>query len=205
MPNKNFYLFPYLGILILSLILRLSIKHGDVVLFLNGQRTEFFDFFFKYWTHLGDGIFVGSVLLILLIWKWRLAIIFIVLGFAQLISSQGLKRYVFGSVPRPVRYFDGITELNLIDGINHHSSFSFPSGHTITAFAVATFLAIIFAKNRVASVVLLIGAVLVAMSRIYLLQHFLRDVIAGSFIGTGLAIGVFYLFTRYAPRYTDLK
>ena len=127
----------------------------------------------------------------------RLAIIFLALGLAQLIFSQGLKRFVFQDVPRPTRYFDGIAELNLIEGVKHHGSFSFPSGHTITAFAVATFFAIVFRKNKSLSVAILLGAMLVGISRIYLLQHFLRDVLAGSLIGVVIAIGTYLLFEHY--------
>lgn len=197
MPNKNYYLIPYIIVFLLTLFIWSFLEHGDAVLFLNAHQNPVFDFFFKYWTHLGDGIFVGVLFAGLLIWKWRLAIIFLALGLAQLIFSQGLKRFVFQDVPRPTRYFDGIAELNLIEGVKHHGSFSFPSGHTITAFAVATFFAIVFRKNKSLSVAILLGAMLVGISRIYLLQHFLRDVLAGSLIGVVIAIGTYLLFEHY--------
>ena len=63
--------------------------------------------------------------------------------------------------------------------------FSFPSGHTITAFAVAitlgTFYPVLFAP-------LLLCALIIATSRILLGMHFLSDVLVGAIIGTGLAI-----------------
>jgi undecaprenyl-diphosphatase len=58
--------------------------------------------------------------------------------------------------------------------------FSFPSGHTITAFAVAISLSI-FYPEMLAS--LLFCALSVAASRILLGMHFLTDVIAGAAIG----------------------
>ena len=58
--------------------------------------------------------------------------------------------------------------------------FSFPSGHTITAFAVATSLSV-FYPAMLAS--LLFCALSVAASRILLGMHFLTDVIAGAAIG----------------------
>jgi len=63
--------------------------------------------------------------------------------------------------------------------------FSFPSGHSITAFAVAVPLSYYFPS---AAPVLLTLAVSVALSRIILGMHFLTDVIAGSFLGSGLGI-----------------
>jgi undecaprenyl-diphosphatase len=63
--------------------------------------------------------------------------------------------------------------------------FSFPSGHTITAFAVAVTLGTFYP--------LLLGpllccALLIATSRILLGMHFLSDVLVGAIIGTGLAL-----------------
>lgn len=62
--------------------------------------------------------------------------------------------------------------------------FSFPSGHSITAFSVAFVLSSFYPDLRW---VLLPAAAVIAGSRIILGMHFLTDVIAGSAIG--LAIG----------------
>jgi undecaprenyl-diphosphatase len=58
--------------------------------------------------------------------------------------------------------------------------FSFPSGHTITAFAVATSLSIFYPAMLIG---LLFCALSVAASRVLLGMHFLTDVIAGATIG----------------------
>jgi undecaprenyl-diphosphatase len=68
--------------------------------------------------------------------------------------------------------------------------FSFPSGHTITAFAIAVSL-IQFYPSLTAG--LLFCAVSIALSRIVLGMHFLSDVLAGMLIGTGLALAVSHL------------
>lgn len=68
--------------------------------------------------------------------------------------------------------------------------FSFPSGHTITAFAVAVTLSQFYPSLTVG---LLFCAVSVAASRILLGMHFLSDVLAGAAIGTMLAFGSGYL------------
>ena len=64
--------------------------------------------------------------------------------------------------------------------------FSFPSGHTITAFAVAISLETFYPDLIVG---LLFCALSVAASRILLGMHFLSDVIAGALIGCLLAYG----------------
>jgi undecaprenyl-diphosphatase len=62
--------------------------------------------------------------------------------------------------------------------------FSFPSGHTITAFAVAVTLSVFYPDL---APVLLFCAGSVAVSRIVLGMHFLSDVLAGAATGTALA------------------
>jgi undecaprenyl-diphosphatase len=62
--------------------------------------------------------------------------------------------------------------------------FSFPSGHTITAFAVAVSLSMFYPSLAIG---LLFCAVSVAASRILTGMHFLSDVLAGAAIGTLLA------------------
>lgn len=61
--------------------------------------------------------------------------------------------------------------------------FSFPSGHTMTAFAIAIPLVLFYPAL---TIVLLFCAFSIAISRILLGMHFLSDVIAGALIGTGL-------------------
>jgi undecaprenyl-diphosphatase len=64
--------------------------------------------------------------------------------------------------------------------------FSFPSGHTITAFAVAVPLGLFYPAFLYA---LLFCAFSVAISRVLLGMHFLSDVVAGCAIGAALGYG----------------
>lgn len=68
--------------------------------------------------------------------------------------------------------------------------FSFPSGHSISAFAVAVPIGLFYPALMAP---LLILAVSIAASRVILGMHFLSDVIAGSLIGAGLGYSSFVL------------
>src|ERR1700730_7071863 len=61
--------------------------------------------------------------------------------------------------------------------------FSFPSGHTMTAFAVTIPMALF---HPTLTIGLLFCAISIAASRILLGMQFLSDVLAGALIGTGL-------------------
>jgi len=70
--------------------------------------------------------------------------------------------------------------------------FSFPSGHTITAFSVAIALGEFYPALFPA---LLFCALSIAISRILLGMHFLSDVVAGALLGSGLAMASHAVFT----------
>jgi undecaprenyl-diphosphatase len=69
--------------------------------------------------------------------------------------------------------------------------FSFPSGHSMTAFSVSVPLALFYPPLLPA---LMLCAVSVAASRILLGMHFLSDVIAGSALGALLGYAAYVLF-----------
>ncbi|HVP48482.1 MAG TPA: phosphatase PAP2 family protein [Bryobacteraceae bacterium] len=72
--------------------------------------------------------------------------------------------------------------------------FSFPSGHSITAFAVAVSLGAFYPATFS---VLLFCAASVAISRVVLGMHFLSDVLAGSGLGALLGYTAVLLFKAF--------
>jgi undecaprenyl-diphosphatase len=69
--------------------------------------------------------------------------------------------------------------------------FSFPSGHTITAFAFTIAVGSCYPHLMGA---LLFCALSVATSRIMLGMHFLSDVVVGAILGSGLGYAGFVIF-----------
>jgi len=72
-------------------------------------------------------------------------------------------------------------------------TFSFPSGHSSRAFALATALAIKFPRWKT---LLIIGAILVGFSRIYIGVHYPADVFAGAILGASIS----WIFLRLKQR-----
>lgn len=69
--------------------------------------------------------------------------------------------------------------------------FSFPSGHSLTAFAVTTPIWMFYPAYWMA---LLFCAASVAASRVILGMHFVTDVIVGSALGFGIGYGAYTMF-----------
>ena len=109
-----------------------------------------------------------------------------VIGFIGLISAsvvtQILKRQVFDDHLRPSKVFEQMADVHFIDGVNLHTNFSFPSGHSTAAFSTFFFLALI-ARKPMLQVALFTAGLLVAFSRVYINQHFFEDIYVGSIIG----------------------
>lgn len=72
------------------------------------------------------------------------------------------------------------------------SDFSFPSGHTMVSAAVATVMVKYRKSFGVWSAVMVVAAVLVGFSRLYLYVHFPTDVLSGAVLGVLLALAAVY-------------
>ncbi len=80
--------------------------------------------------------------------------------------------------------------------LNKLKSRSFPSGHSQAAFSAATFFALYYGRFRL---LLYVGALLVAISRVYLGTHFPADIMVGSLLGFAV-IFVIWKFDKNSPR-----
>jgi len=72
--------------------------------------------------------------------------------------------------------------------------FSFPSGHTMTAFSIALVLSFFYPTLEGPLYFL---AVSIALSRIVLGMHFLSDVLAGAVLGSALGVASLVSFAAY--------
>ena len=185
---KKFFRSPFMILFLFCAIAGIwplfAVARGDVILWLNAVHEPGADFFFKYWTYLGDGVTLGVLLVFFLFYRYYHALITVVSIIVQSIVISLFKRWIFEGLERPIAFFEGRVDLNLVEGVQLHHFSTFPSGHTTTAFSVFALLALAFALRRPwLSIVFFIMAALVGVSRIYLAQHFFVDVYAGAWLG----------------------
>ncbi|GAA4841298.1 phosphatase PAP2 family protein [Algivirga pacifica] len=192
MTNKQLLLLLGVGISLCSVLLLFVSDKGDMVLWLNEHRTTIADVLFKYGTHFGDGLMYIPILLFLFIYRKWYFFYLLSCGVFHGVVALIFKQWIFKGLPRPKAFFDeGV--LSFVEGVKIHSSNSFPSGHTATAFSLAIALALII--NRKSYTLLLFGLAIVAgVSRVYLSQHFLMDVTAGAMIGMTGSWGLWHFY-----------
>ncbi len=125
--------------------------------------------------------------------KVRYAILIPLIGIVVSVVSYLTKSFFAHDRPRMfLEKMDLVEQANLIDGIVlHMGQTSFPSGHTMSAFALYGLVAFMFPKKKMWGVVFFICALLIGLSRNYLVQHFFQDIYLGAMMGFGLSI-LFY-------------
>lgn len=171
-----------------------KLVYGDIyLLWLMNYRIRCFplDKMMPLITHLGGTIITISFTLSLILFgnnKLSLlgAEIAISLSISQVIV-QTLKRKV--NRPRPHTVLDIIEKFNV-----PICNYSFPSGHTATAFTITNLLAFYLPNFMILFTAI---AVLIALSRIYLGVHYPSDVIVGFIIALISSLVTHYYFWRF--------
>lgn len=195
LTDNAFFFVPYAVMLVVAAVILSMISKGEFLLWVNGQHTPLWDQFFYLTNYLGEGLFYAVVLTLFLIVRLRYGIALLI-AFAQVGAwVYFCKGVLFPHIVRPKLFFEGIAELHFVEGVRLHEYFSFPSGHTTTAFALFCMLALLIKRKEI-SLLFVVFAVLGGLSRVYLAQHFLMDVFAGSMLGCAISIGTYSYVNR---------
>ncbi|MBU3714274.1 MAG: phosphatase PAP2 family protein [Ferruginibacter sp.] len=184
---SHFYFVCLSLMLLFFLIFLMARGHAGSFLMLNSIHNKPLDVFFAGFTFIGDGIFAVllCVILFLFIKTQRLSMVLMVSYIVSGLLAQLVKHFI--NSPRPISFFTPEQYNKYLEGVHIAGAYSFPSGHTTTAFALATVLAC-FTNKKLLQLVYLLLASLAGYSRIYLGQHFLTDVLCGAILGTLIAV-----------------
>ncbi len=169
----------------------LSLKLSIFTLELTDAVTQAGDAFWYYI------ILIFAFILARFVWKnelWSGKILYVILSLLLSgICSTGLK-WVAGR-HRPNNLLeDGLFGFNFFRINFTYEMTSFPSGHAVTAFALATAVGFLYPRWRWT---VFIAAGIVAASRVVLRAHYLSDVIAGAVIGILCSLAMKYVFDRF--------
>ena len=186
LKKNSFFFIAYLLFLLLGVFLIFYFSKAEGFYFLNPYHHNYLNYIFYFFTFLGDGIFIVALGLIFLFFKKRRISLLIISSY--LLSggiAQAMKYYFEEARPMVATGLEGYQYF--IENVSLRNYHSFPSGHTASAFALAAILAFI-SPDKKRSLLFLLIAIIVGYSRIYTGQHFLIDVLVGSFVGVASSI-----------------
>lgn len=194
--NTSLYV-SYLVLVFIAFITLLINQKGDIVLMFHESRLPWLTESFAVITRLGElQGFLLSAFMVLLIGRFRDLSVLGISTLIMLLLVHIFKHYVFPDAARPVVFFEQMGPVVDYDPNYHlNRQLSFPSGHTTAAFTYF-FAAAIAARRWSLQFAALLLAVSVAISRIYLMQHFVIDTVAGSLLGVMIVSGVSYFSAR---------
>ncbi|MBS1627907.1 MAG: phosphatase PAP2 family protein [Bacteroidetes bacterium] len=194
--------FLTLGLGVSIFILNYFIGTNNFFLLLNTNLGIVADYFFHYYTYLGDGVFWIPVLLIVYFYKREYLILVIAAILFSTVFTHIFKNWLMQGEPRPTKAITDLSLIHVVKGVALHSIDSFPSGHSTTAFCFYLLTCLFFNKKWVV-VIGLIFALLVGYSRIYLAQHFPRDVAGGMLVAViSIALSIKIQSIDWASRYS---
>ena len=137
----------------------------------------------------GEGpMFVLVIIAYALRKAWLRAGEFVAAGILSSVLVQCLKKLVFAPSPRPMGVIEWSQTL-LVTDLELPLQFAFPSGHTTTAFVFFALIALHWRRPAI-QVFAAFCAIAVAVSRVYLMAHWVTDVMAGAVLGTVIALVV---------------
>lgn len=197
------YLSAYLLILSIAGYVLLHTGKVQIHKVINAQVGNYaVDVFFKYITHLGDGLF-AVIVAVALAFKSARKALYILLSYAGAgIVSYIMKHWIYLDANRPHFAFQYHVreELNKVEGVDLMALHTFPSGHALSAFALF-FCLMFMTSKQLYKALFFLAAVIAAYSRTYLSQHWLIDIYIGSIIGASFAVLLYFIF--YNVKSTD--
>lgn len=193
--NLSFWV-PFLLLGLIASIVLTQIEKSDVIKYFSDHRTEGLNTFFAYATKLGEPIVFIVIGILLMTRRYLDTVILAIMSAVMAILSYLLKSLFAHPRPRIVLQDLIGNEIVPVEGIyifGGHTSF--PSGHTMAAFALFTYVALLI-KSPIVKILSLIVAVCVGLSRVYLIQHFYEDIYFGMWIGVVMG-ALAYLLNQY--------
>ncbi|MDP5100679.1 MAG: phosphatase PAP2 family protein [Nonlabens sp.] len=174
----------------------------DLLLFLNDWGNDAVDLFFNIITHKLASIPLYAYLLYVLYKKLkRKELIIALITIAIMIALSDQLALLFkNTLVQRLRPFKEPGLEGLVSKVGRSGgTYGFYSGHASSAFALAAFMWMHLRRSRrKLAIIVVIWAVIVAYSRVYLGVHYPGDVLMGAFMGSLIGYGSFkgYAFAK---------
>ena len=199
MINENAKRNQYIKIALISIaivalgLLVWKLDWAILEFFYNHVRNDILDPIVVFYTNLGDGgiIWIVTGLIMLIFPKYRKCGIMVLgaLLVMLVLNNLILKNLIARDRPCWIRP-------EMLELVESPSSYSFPSGHTVSAMAVAF---TILTQHKKLGITALVMAFLMGLSRLYVCVHFPTDVYGGIIFGAIIALIVWTAEKKLSP------
>lgn len=172
----------------------------DLLYLINGAHSPFMDA--AMWLYSGMKVWIlpFAAILFVTIYKhnWRQWLIVLLLlvalfGLCDFLSADIIKRLV--GRPRPTDYPGVMEHIRTLGArLPGKISLGFVSSHATQSFAFTLFTALLF-RNRAYTWVMVVWALVMCYSRVYLGMHFISDILGGTALGLLIGLFVYKLYT----------
>jgi len=161
-------------------------------------RNGFLDVVFPFYTSLGeDGIiWIAFGVILLIPKKTRKCGIMVLCALLVMLIINNIILKNLIARPRPCWTYPEMVTL-----VHLPSSYSFPSGHTVSAFAVAF---TVLSQHKKLGITTLIMAAVMAFTRLYVFVHFPTDIYGGIIVAAGIAYFVYRMEKIITPKIISL-
>jgi undecaprenyl-diphosphatase len=187
-----------------------QLKSLDTHLFLaiNGAHSSFFDFL-MFWVSdrlIWIPLYIFLAYLLFRNYGKRAWILVLFAGLAIAISDQSCM-LLFKNVFHRLRPCHEPSLEGMVHLVNGHcgGKYGFISSHAANSFALATYLSLLLGKKiRYFTIFIIVWALLLCYSRVYLGVHYPGDVIVAAIWGAGIGAAMF-VFTRIRHSTFDIQ
>ena len=170
----------------------------DLFLFLNGIHSPFWDTLMYWISYKFTWVPLYLAALTYFIYKQKQkAILTIVLVVATIALADQLSVHLFKNVFLRYRPCHNLDIQNMTHILHEHcgGQYGFVSSHAANAFGFAIFTAFVIQKRKI-SYLLILWAIVVSYSRIYLGVHYPADILGGAILGSSIAIIVALIYKK---------
>lgn len=164
--------------------------------------------FFSVFSFIGTIEVLSVILIVLLFFFSGVKRVYIVLGFVLVTVIELIGKTIINHPGPPIEFLKTETLISMPSGLVSAHFFSYPSGHSArTAFVSAILIFVIYISDKLSMTQkkILIGIVLIFdfimfLSRVYLGEHFMSDVLGGVILGFSVAFIISYFLNLKASK-----
>lgn len=180
---------------------------SSMFLWINGWHTDYMDNFIEFYTHkfIWLPLYLSLVYVVFRNFQWKATLVWLLVAILLLVINDQLCASVLrhevarmrpSNLDNPISSF-----VHVVDGYRG-GRYGFPSAHAANSFGLAFYVMYVF-RRILLSITMLLWAMMMCYTRIYLGVHYVGDLVAGMMLGLINATIIYYLFKQFMPHIVE--